>query len=62
MVQDVNYWLLDKIKVLGVLPAHLPLILDAGTVLVCAGYVYCHCTVKWVVFRNTQGKDSGAIR
>ena len=38
----------------GVLPAHWPLILDAGTVLVsvplliCAGFVYCHCTGRWV--------------
>ena len=41
--------LLATIKVLGVLPAHWPLILDAGTILasiqllMCAGFVYCHC-------------------
>ena len=41
--------LLATIKVLDVLPAHLPLILDVGTVLASiqllmwAGFVYCHC-------------------
>ena len=60
--------LLAKIKVLGVLPAHLPLVLDAGTVLVsvpplsCAGFVCCHCTGRWAVLDNTHGKDSGAFR
>ena len=60
--------LLAKIKVSGVLPAHLPLILDAGTVLVsvpplsCAGFVCCHCTRRWAVLDNTHGKDSGAFR
>ena len=57
-----------KIKVSGVLPAHLPLVLDAGTVLVsvpplsCAGYVCCHCTRRRAVVDNTHGKDSGALR
>ena len=60
--------LLAKIEVLGVLPAHLPLVLDAGTVLVsvpplsCAGFVCCHCTGRWAVLDNTHGKDSGAFR
>ena len=40
--------LLAESKEYGVLPAHIPLILDGGTVLVsdplliCAGIVYCH--------------------
>ena len=60
-----------KIKVLEVfevLPAHLPLVLDAGTVLVsvppliCAGFVYCDCTGRWAVLDNTHSKDSGAFR
>ena len=48
--------------------AHIPLVLDAGTVsvsvppLICAGLVYCHCTGRWAVLDNTHGKDSGAIR
>ena len=60
--------LLAKIKVSGVLPAHLPLVLAAGTVLVsvpplsCAGFVCCHCTRRWAVLDNTHGKDSGAFR
>ena len=39
--------------------------LDAGTVLesvpllICAGFVYCHCTRRWEMFHNTHGKDSG---
>ena len=59
--------LLAKFKMLGVLPAHLPLVLDAGTVLVsvppvsCAGFVCCHCTGRWAVLDNTHGKDSGAF-
>ena len=39
--------LLAKIKALGVLPAHLPLVLDAW---------------RWAVLYNTHGKDSGAFR
>ena len=59
--------LLAKIKVLGVLPAHLPLVLDAGILvsvppLSCAGFVCCHCTGRWAVLDNTHGKDSGAFR
>ena len=60
--------LLAKIKVLGVLQAHLPLVLDAGTVLVsvppliCAGFVCCHCTRRRAVLDNTHGKDNGAFR
>ena len=59
--------LLAKIKVLGVLPAHLPLILDAGTVLVsvpplsCAGFVCCQCTGRWAVLDNTRSKCGGAF-
>ena len=59
--------LLAEIKEYGVLPAHIPLILDAGTVLVSdplliwAGIVYCHCTVRWAVLDNTHGKDNGAF-
>ena len=55
-------------KVFGVLPAHLPLVLDAGTVLVsvppfmCTGFVYCRCTGRWAVLDNTYGKDSGVFR
>ena len=58
--------LLAKIKVLCVLPAHLPLVLDVGTVsisvppLTCAGFVCCHCTRRWTVLDNTHGKDSTA--
>ena len=42
-----------KIKVLGVLPAHLPLVLDAGILvsvppLSCAGFMCCHCTGRCV--------------
>ena len=56
-----------KIEVLGVLPAHLPLIMDAGILvsvppLSCAGFVCCHCTERWAVTDNTHGKDSGAFR
>ena len=53
---------------LGVLPAHLPLVLDAGSVLlsvpplICAGFVYCHCTGMWAVLDNTHGKDCGPFR
>ena len=59
---------LAKIKVSGVLPAHLPLVLDAGTVLVsvpplsCAGFVCCHCTRRRAVLDNTHGKNSDAFR
>ena len=58
----------SKIKVFGVLPAHLPLVFDAGTVfvfvprLICADFVYCHCTGRWAVLDNTHGKDSGSFR
>ena len=59
--------LLAEIKVLGVLPAHLPLVLDAGILvsvppLSCAGFVCCHCTGRCAVLDNTHGKDSGAFR
>ena len=59
--------LMAKIKVLGVLPAHLPLVLDAGILvsvppLSCACFVCCHCTGRWAVSDNTHGKDSGAFR
>ena len=59
--------LLAKIKVLGVLPAHLPLVLHAGILisvppLCCAGFVCCHCTGRWAVLDDTHGKDSGAFR
>ena len=59
--------LLAKIKALGVLPAHLPLVLDAGILvsvppLGYAGFVYCHCTGRLTVLDNTHGKDSGAFR
>ena len=59
--------LLAEIKVFGALPAHLTLVLDAGTALVsipplkCAGFVNCHCTGRWVVLDNTHGKDSGVF-
>ena len=52
----------SKIKVFGVLPAHLPLVLDAGTVFVfvqpflCAYFVHCHCTGRWAVLDDTHGK------
>ena len=52
----------------GVLPAHLPLVLDAGTVFVFvppltgADFVYCHCPGSWAVLDNTHGKGSGAFR
>ena len=60
--------LLAKIKVLGVLPAHLPLVLDAEFVLlsvpplICAGFAYCHCTRRWAVLDNTPSNDYGAFR
>ena len=60
--------LFAKIKALGVLPAHLPLVLDAGTVLVsvppfsCEGFVCCHCTRGRALLDNTHGKDRGAFR
>ena len=59
--------LLAKIKVLGVLPSHLPLVFDAGILVTvppfsCAGFVCCHCTRRWAVLENTHGKDSGAFR
>ena len=58
---------LAKIKVLGVLPVHLPLVLDAGILvsvlqLSFAGFVCCHCTGRWAVLDNTHGKNSGAFR
>ena len=51
---------------LGVLPAHLPLVLDVGILvsvppLSCAGFVCCHCTGRWAVLDDTLGKDSGAF-
>ena len=64
----VCFVLLAKIKVLCELPAHLPLVLDAGTALGsvppsgCAGFVYCHCTGRWAVLDNTHGKHSWAFR
>ena len=60
--------LLAKIKMLGVLPAHLPLVLDAGTalesdpLLICAGFACCHCTKRWAVLDITHGKESDAFR
>ena len=60
--------LLAKIKVLGVLPAHLSSVLDAGTVWESvplssfAGFVCCHCTGRWAVLDNTHGKERGAFR
>ena len=61
------FGLLAKIKVLSVLPAHLPLVLDAGVLvsvppLSCAGFVRCHCTRRWAVLDNAHDKDSGAFR
>ena len=59
--------LLAKIKVFGVLPAHWPLVLNVGNVLVSvpmpisAGFVYCHCKKRWAVLDNTHGKYSGAF-
>ena len=44
-----------KIKVLGVLPAHLFMVLDVGTdlvsvpTLICAGFVFCHCIGRWAL-------------
>ena len=67
MFKHILQHLLAKISVLGVLPAHFPLVLDAGTdlesvpALICAGFVYCHYTGRWVVLDNTHGKDSGAL-
>ena len=56
-----------KIKRSGVLPAHLPLGLDAGILvpapqLSCAGFVCCHCTGRWAVLDNTHGNDSTSFR
>ena len=54
-------------KVFGVLQAHLPLVLDGGTVLlsvpllICTGFVYCHWTGRWAVLDNTHSKDSGVF-
>ena len=49
----------------GVLQAqHWPLVFDAGIVLgsvpllICVGFVHCHCTGKPAVFDNIYGKDS----
>ena len=59
--------LLAKIKVIGVLPVHCPLVLDACAVLVsvpplvCAGFVYCHGTRKWAVLDYTHSRDSAAF-
>ena len=53
--------LLAKIKVFGVLPAHWPLILDAGTVLesipllICAGFANCHCTWSLLLLNRIIG-------
>ena len=64
VLKCIWFGLLAKIKVFAVLPAHWPLVLDAGTVLVsvppliCAGFVNCHCTVRWAVLDNTHGKDA----
>ena len=50
------------------LPAHWPLVLDVGTVLVSvsrliyAGFVYFHYIRRRAVLENTHGKDSGAFR
>ena len=30
--------------------------------LICAGFVYCHCKGRWAVYCNTHGKDSSAYR
>ena len=52
--------LLAKIEVFCILPAHWPLILDAGIILVsvhpliCSGFVYCHWTGRWEVLENTH--------
>ena len=60
--------LLANIKVFGALPAHRPFVLDVGTVLVsvspliCAGFVYCHCTGRCAVFDKTHGEETGASR
>ena len=46
----------------AVLPANWPFVLDAGAVLVslpsliCAGFVYFHCTGRWMVLNNKHGK------
>ena len=46
----------------------LALVLEAGTdlvsvpLLICAGFVYCHCTGRWAVLDNTHCNDSGAFR
>ena len=59
--------LLAKIKLLGVLTFDLGRT-AAGTVfvsvllLICAGFVYCHCTGRWAVLDNTHSKDRGAFR
>ena len=59
--------LLAKIKVWGVLPAHLPLVLDAGILvsvlpLSWAGFVCFHCTGRWAELDNKHDKDSGAYQ
>ena len=28
---------------------------------ICAGFVYCHCTGSWAVLDNTYGDDGGAL-
>ena len=64
----LKYGLTARINVLGVFKAHLPFILDAGTVLlsvpslISAGFVYCHCTGRWAVLDNAHCKDIGAYR
>ena len=61
----LKYGLTARANVLGVFPAHLPFILDAGTVLVsvppliCAGFVCCHCTGRWAVLDNAHCKVIG---
>ena len=37
-------------------------VLESVPLLICAGFVYCHCTGRWAVFDNTHSKDSGAFR
>ena len=67
-----DHWrfLLVRVRsaVFGVLSADCPSILETGTVLVtlplliCTGFVYCHCIGRWKVLDNTHGIDSGALR